>query len=112
MEPDLTDLLAETETGDTFRAVMEPRKARATVADVEEAYRRGAQQAAYILLVALTDNHRIEYRLDYLKRLARWRFGSIRRRPPLPWPSRQQVDEIRSVLGAPAMQPTDPHPWK
>jgi hypothetical protein len=57
-------------------AFQDPREAKATMADVEAAYRRGAQQAAILLLQALSGDRAIERRVRYPNCLGRWRFGA------------------------------------
>ncbi len=94
---------------DSTSAFQDPRKAKATMADVEAAYRRGAQQAAILLLQALSGDRKIERKVRYLERLGRWRFGAtLSRRPPLPKPTPAMMRELRQLLGAPPLP--DPKP--
>jgi hypothetical protein len=94
---------------DSTRATQDPRLAKATMRDVEAAYRRGAQQAAILLLQALSGDQAIETKVRYLDRLGRWRFGaSLSRRPPLPKPTAAMMQELRALLGAPPLP--DPKP--
>jgi hypothetical protein len=89
---------------DSTNAFQDPRKAKATMADVEAAYRRGAQQAAILLLQALSGDRNIERQVRYLSRLGSWRFGAtLSRRPPLPKPTAGMMRELRALLGAPAL---------
>lgn len=92
-------------------AFQDPKRARATMADVEGAYRRGAQQVAILLLQALSGERDIKRKVRYLDRLGQWRFGAtLSRRPPLPKPTIAMVEELRSLLGAPPLPP--PRPWE
>ncbi len=90
-------------------ALQDPKLAKATMRDVEAAYRRGAQQAAILLLQALSGDKGIERKVRYLDRLGQWRFGAtLSRRPPLPKPTIAMMQELRSLLGAPPLPPPRP----